>query len=244
MAGIVSMKDNVRLFIWLDDVVKAQNKLGNLVQIGDIGGETETVETTTLESMAKEYETGFTDNGTIDLVQNLTSDEYTFMEQLLNDGAVFNFGVSVWSRRDKQQKLGLKSSGVVTSLKATGFETGSLVQVNTTIQVSGALTNDFVDPIGFDPIKVTKITLGGTNAIDTDGGTTRITATVEPEGAANKKVIYTLTGNSSTYVKLSDSDGASVTVTGLADGVATIKATAADGSGVSGTIQVTVQNQA
>lgn len=190
--------------------------------------------------MAKEYETGFTDNGTIDLVQNLTSDEYTFMEQLLNDGAVFNFGVSVWSRRDKQQKLGLKSSGVVTSLKATGFETGSLVQVNTTIQVSGALTNDFVDPIGFDPIKVTKITLGGTNAIDTDGGTTRITATVEPEGAANKKVIYTLTGNSSTYVKLSDSDGASVTVTGLADGVATIKATAADGSGVSGTIQVTV----
>lgn len=244
MAGIVQMKDNVRFFLWLDDVVKAQNKLGNLVQIGDIGGETETVETTTLESMAKEYETGFTDNGTIDLVQNLTSDEYTFMEQLLNDGVVFNFGVSVWSRRDKQQKLGLKSSGVVTSLKATGFETGSLVQVNTTIQVSGALTNDFVDPIGFDPIKVNKITLGGTNTIDTDGGTTRITATVEPEGAANKKVIYTLAGNSSTYVKLSDSDGASVTVTGLADGVATIKATAADGSGVSGTIQVTVQNQA
>lgn len=244
MAGIVSMKDNVRFFLWLDDVVKAQNKLGNLVQIGDIGGETETVETTTLESLAKEYETGFTDNGTIDLVQNLTSDEYTFMEQMLNDGVVFNFGVSVWSRRDKQQKLGLKSTGVVTSLKATGFETGSLVQVNTTIQVSGALTNDFVDPIGFDPIKVTKITLSGTSTIETAGGTTKITAAVEPEGAANKRVVYTLTGNSSTYVKLSDSDGASVTVTGLADGTATIKATAADGSGVSGTIQVTVQNQA
>ena len=243
MAGIVSMKDNVRLFIWLDDVVKAQNKLGNLVQIGDIGGETETVETTTLESMAKEYETGFTDNGTIDLVQNLTSDEYTFMEQLLNDGVVFNFGVSVWSRRDKQQKLGLKSSGVVTSLKATGFETGSLVQVNTTIQVSGALTNDFVDPIGFDPIRVNKITLDGTKTIATKGGTTKITATVEPEGAVNKKLIYTLVGDSATYVKLSDSDGASVTVTALADGVATIKATATDGSGVSGTIQVTVQNQ-
>lgn len=244
MAGIVQMKDNVRFFLWLDDVVKAQNKLGNLVQIGDIGGETETVETTTLESLAKEYETGFTDNGTIDLVQNLTHDEYTFMERMLDDGVVFNFGVSVWSRRDKQQKLGLKSTGIVTSLKATGFEVGSLVQVNTTIQVSGALTNDFVDPIGFDPIKVTKITLSGTNTITTDGGTTRITAAVEPEGAANKKVIYTLAGNSSTYVKLSDSDGASVTVTGLADGVATIKATAADGSGVSGTIQVTVQNQA
>lgn len=244
MAGIVQMKDNVRFFLWLDDMVKAQNKLGNLVQIGDIGGETETVETTTLESLAKEYETGFTDNGTIDLVQNLTSDEYTFMEQMLNDGVVFNFGVSVWSRRDKQQKLGLKSSGIVTSLKATGFEVGSLVQVNTTIQVSGALTNDFVDPIGFDPIKVTKITLGGTNTIDTDGGTTRITATVEPAGAANKKVIYTLVGNSSSFVKLSDSDGASVTVTGLADGTATIKATATDGSGVSATIEVTVQNQA
>lgn len=134
----------------------------------------------------------------------------------------------------------MKSTGVVTSLKATGFEVGSLVQVNTTIQVSGALTNDFVDPIGFDPIKVNKITLGGTNTITTKGGTTRITATVEPEGAANKKVLYTLTGNSSTYVKLSDSDGASVTVTGLADGTATIKATAADGSGVSATIDVTV----
>lgn len=128
----------------------------------------------------------------------------------------------------------------MTSLKATGFEVGSLVQVNTTIQVSGALTNDFVDPIGFDPIKVTKITLDGTNTIDTNGGTTRITATVEPEGAANKRVLFTLVGSSSTFVKLSNSDGESVTVTGLANGTATIKATATDGSGVSATIEVTV----
>lgn len=244
MAGIVAMKDNVRFFLWLDDVVKPENKLGNLVQIGDIGGETETVETTTLESLAKEYETGFTDNGTIDLVQNLTDSEYAYMSQLANDGSVFNFGVSVWSRKDKAQKLGLKQNGIITSVKSTGFETGSLIQVNTTIQVSGALTDDFVDPIGFDPVKVNKITLSGTETIDTDGGTTKITAAVEPAEAVNKKVIFTLSGDSATYVKLSDSDGSSVNVTGLADGVATIKATATDGSGVTGTIQVTVSNQA
>ena len=75
MAGIVQMKDNVRFFLWTGAAVQAADKLGNLVSIGEVGGEAESIDTTTLESMAKESEVGFTDNGTVELVQNLTNNE-------------------------------------------------------------------------------------------------------------------------------------------------------------------------
>lgn len=237
MAGIVQMKDNVRFFLWTDGAVKPENKLGNLVSIGEVGGEAESIDTTTLESMAKESEVGFTDNGTVELVQNLTNDEYNKMKTLLDDGTVFDWGVSVWSRKTKSQAMGLQQKGMVTSLKLSGFEVGGLVQVNTTVQISGALNLGFEDPIGYEATKVTKITLSGTNTIDTDGGTTKITADVQPPEATNKTVTWSV----------SDPEKASIsqdgTVTAIADGSVNVIATANDGSGVTGTTEITISNQ-
>lgn len=244
MAGIVQMKDNVRFFLWTDGAVKAEDKLGNLVSIGEVGGEAESIDTTTLESLAKENEVGFTDNGTVELVQNLTNNEYNMMKGLLDNGTVFDWGVSVWSRKTRTQAMGLQQKGMVTSLKLSGFEVGGLVQVNTTVQISGALNLGFVDPIGYEAVKVRQITLSGTNTIDTDGGTTKITAQIEPPEATNKTVTFGLMGDGVTYASLVPPiSGTEVTVHGEADGKVTLQATANDGSGVVGTIEITISNQ-
>lgn len=237
MAGIVQMKDNVRFFLWTGTAVQAADKLGNLVSIGEVGGEAESIDTTTLESMAKESEVGFTDNGTVELVQNLTTTEYDKMKTLLDDGTVFNFGISVWSRKTKSQAMGLRQKGMVTSLKLSGFEVGGLVQVNTTVQISGALNLGFTDPIGYEAVKITSISLNGTNTITTPGGTTQITANVQPPEATNK----TLTWSVSDPEKASISQDGNVTA--IADGSVNVIATANDGSGITGTIQVTISNQ-
>lgn len=245
MAGIVQMKDNVRFFLWTDDnLVKPENKLGNLVSIGEVGGEAESIDTTTLESMAKESEVGFTDNGTVELVQNLTNDEYNKMKTLLDDGTVFNWGVSVWSRKTKSQAMGLQQKGMVTSLKLSGFEVGGLVQVNTTVQISGALNLGFTDPIGYAATKITSINLTGTNTISTDGGTTQITAEIQPTDATIKTVTFGLIGNGLDYATLVPPiQGTQVTVSAHENGVATLQATANDGSGVVDTIDITISGQ-
>lgn len=244
MAGIVQMKDNVRFFLWTDAAVKPENKLGNLVQIGETGGEAESIDTTTLESMAKESEVGFTDNGTIDLVQNLTNNEYNKMRALMDDGVVFNFGMSVWDRKTKSQVVGLQQKGIVTSLKLSESSVGSLSQVNTTITVSGALNLGFVDPIGYEAVKITSINLTGTNTIATNGGTTTITAEIQPPNATVKSVTFGLIGDGLDYASLVPPIvGTQVTVHAEGNGVATLQAVANDGSGVVGTIDITISNQ-
>lgn len=244
MAGIVQMKDNVRFFLWTGAAVQAADKLGNLVSIGEVGGEAESIDTTTLESMAKESEVGFTDNGTVELVQNLTNDEYNKMKNLLDDGIVFNWGVSVWSRKTKSQAMGLQQKGMVTSLKLSGFEVGGLVQVNTTVQISGALNLGFVDPIGYEAVKITSINLTGTNTITTPGGTTTINAEIQPPDATIKSVTFGLIGDGLNYASLqAPITGTQVTVHAEGNGVATLQATANDGSGVVNTINITVSGQ-
>lgn len=244
MAGIVQMKDNVRFFLWTGAAVQAADKLGNLVSIGEVGGEAESIDTTTLESMAKESEVGFTDNGTVELVQNLTNDEYNKMKNLLDDGIVFNWGVSVWSRKTKSQAMGLQQKGMVTSLKLSGFEVGGLVQVNTTIQISGALNLGFTDPIGYEAVKITSINLTGTKTITTPRGTTTITADIQPPNATVKSVTFGLIGDGLNYASLqAPITGTQVTVHAEGNGVATLQATANDGSGVVGTIDITVSGQ-
>lgn len=83
MAGIVVQKDNTRMFIWRKGgTVAAGDKMGNITDIGDVGGETEDIDTTTIDSLAKESESGFADNGTIDVTQNVTQLEYITMDTL------------------------------------------------------------------------------------------------------------------------------------------------------------------
>lgn len=86
--------------------------------------------------------------------------------------------------------------------------------------------------------EVTGITVGGTATITVDNGTTQLTSTIAPTTASVKTVSWTS----------SDITKATVNTLGLvsaiANGTATITATAMDGSGITGTKDITITNQA
>lgn len=84
---------------------------------------------------------------------------------------------------------------------------------------------------------VTQITVDGSATIDTDGGTSKYTATVTPDEATNKNVTWSVSDPSKATIT---QDG---TVTAVADGSVDVTATAQDGSKVSGKKSVTISNQ-
>lgn len=147
MAGIATLKDNVRLYIGESDLLTKTNKLGNISQIGDIGGEAEEIDTTTIDSMAKEFVNGFEDNGTLEITQNITSDEYTKMDTWKKSGTMLSWGLSVNNAKNTQI-LGLKGKGTVKSAKLTGISVGGLLQCVASIRLSGEIGTDFTEPAG------------------------------------------------------------------------------------------------
>ena len=90
-------------------------------------------------------------------------------------------------------------------------------------------------------IPVTAITVtgaGGATAITTENGTLQLSATVTPSNATNKSVIWSIS-NGTGQASISSSG----LVTAIAGGTVTARATAADGSGVYGTLVITISNQ-
>ena len=86
------------------------------------------------------------------------------------------------------------------------------------------------------PVKVSGITLSKTSLTMTaNGQTASLTATVNPDNAANKNITWSSSDSSIATVN------ANGTVTAVANGTADITATAADGSGVSAKCNVTVK---
>lgn len=84
-------------------------------------------------------------------------------------------------------------------------------------------------------VNVTAITVNGNATITTPGGTATYTASVTPGNATNKNVTWSVTpGTGNATI---DQTGK---LTSVADGTVTVVATAADGSGVTGTKQVTL----
>lgn len=147
MAGIATLKDNVRLYVGETAELKLTDKIGNISSIGDIGGEAEEIDTTTIDSMAKEFENGFEDNGSLEVTQNITDDEYTKMDAYKKSGATVYWGLSTHNKAG-DQILGLKGQGVVKSVKLTGISVGGLLQAVTSIRLSGEIATNFVEPTG------------------------------------------------------------------------------------------------
>jgi hypothetical protein len=101
-----------------------------------------------------------------------------------------------------------------------------------------AVDNDIPFRIIGEPVAVEKITLSDTSKSMEKGGSTVLTSTVAPTDATNKAVTWS-SGNTS--VATVDSTGK---VTAVSAGTAKIICTAADGTGVTASCEVTVTNPA
>lgn len=147
MAGIAVLKDNVRLYVGEAAELKAADKLGNIASVGDIGGEAEEIDVTTIDSQAKEFENGFSDEGSLEITQNITDDEYTKMDAWKKAGTTVYWGLATHNKAG-DQILGLKGQGVVKSVRLTGISVGGLLQAVASIRLSGEIATDFVEPVG------------------------------------------------------------------------------------------------
>lgn len=244
--AVVTMKDKVRLYLWEkgQDVKKA-NKVGNITDVGEIGGEAEEIDTTTIESLAKESENGFEDNGTVELTQNLDKFEYSTMAAYKQNGTDLMFGISAYNKNN-EQVVHLTGSCIVKSVKLTGISVGGLLQVKSTLRINGAIGDYFEDPQGATtgiPVSKVTVTAAGESAtITTKGGSLQCLAKVEPNNATNNSLLWEVTTASSGATAEITQSGL-LTATGGKDGTVTVKATARDGSEVKGELTVTLSNQ-
>ncbi len=142
-----------------------------------------------------------------------------------------------WSVISGTGSASVNASGLLTAI-ANGT-----VTVKATAQDGSGVSGSAVITISNQPttILVSSITVSGTgnvNTISTAAGTLQMIANISPADATNKEVIWSITNGMG---------NATISATGLltaiSDGLVTVKATANDGSGVSGILNVTISNQ-
>ena len=137
-----------------------------------------------------------------------------------------------WSISSGSDKASVSSSGLVTAL-----DNGTAIARATANDGSG-IFGTLTIAISNQVIPVTSITLTGGTAITTSGGALQLSAAILPSTATNKTVTWSIS---------SGSDKASVSssglVTALDNGTAIARATANDGSGIFGTLTITISNQ-
>jgi uncharacterized protein YjdB len=163
-----------------------------------------------------------TDNGTLQLTA------------IVSPSDASNKNVT-WSVTNGTGQATINTSGLLSAV-ANGTVTAKAT-ANDGSGVSGSLAITISNQV----IAVTGITVngaGGASTITTDNGTLQLTATVSPSDASNKNVTWSVTNGTGQ---------ATINTSGLlsavANGTVTAKATANDGSGVSGSLAITISNQ-
>jgi uncharacterized protein YjdB len=140
-----------------------------------------------------------------------------------------------WSVTNSTGQAVISSSGLVTA------NTPGTVTAKATANDGSGVFGILVITIVSQIISVTSITItgsGGASTITTDNGTLQLTATVLPSNATNKSVTWSI-ANGTGQASINSSG----LVTAIANGTVTARATAVDGSGVSGTLVITISNQ-
>jgi len=140
-----------------------------------------------------------------------------------------------WSIANGTGQATISSTGLVTAV--SGGSVIARATANDGSGVSGTISLTILIPV----IHVTGIEVtgaGGSSAITSDDGTLQLNARVIPENATNSSVMWSVAGGTGQ---------ASISISGLVialtDGKVTAVATAADGSAVSGILEVTISNQ-
>ncbi len=141
-----------------------------------------------------------------------------------------------WSISNGTGQATINSSGLVTAI-ANGTVTARATAADGS-GVSGSLLLTISNQI----IPVTGITVTGSNgitSISTDNGTLQLGVTISPSNATNKNVTWSISNG--TGQATINSSGL---VTAIANGTVSAKATAMDGTGIFGTMAISISNQA
>jgi uncharacterized protein YjdB len=164
------------------------------------------------------------DNGTLQLIAEVTPNNAT------------NKTVT-WTVTNRTGQASINSTGLITAVSngtVTAMATsndGSQIYDTLVITISNQIQN----------IPVTRITVNGYDGlttISTDDGTLKLHAVLEPSDATDKTVTWSLiNGSGGGFISSSG------IVTAVSNGTVTAKATANDGSGIYGTLQITISNQ-
>ena len=143
--------------------------------------------------------------------------------------------VVTWSVTNGTGQATINSTGLVTAVSS------GTVTAKATANDGSGISSTLVITISNQTIPVTGITVsgaGGSTLITTNGGTLQLSAAVTPDNATNKVVTWSVTNG--TGQATINSTGL---VTAVSSGTVTAKATANDGSGISGTLAITISNQ-
>jgi len=142
-----------------------------------------------------------------------------------------------WSIADGTGHSTITASGLVTAVR-----NGTVIARATANDGSGTygtLTITISNQISFVPVGAIIVTgANGQSAIDEPGGSLQLNASVFPDNATNKKVYWSISDNTGHAVI--DETGR---VTAVKDGLVVAKAAASDGTGVFGTLVITISGQ-
>lgn len=140
-----------------------------------------------------------------------------------------------WSIQNGTGQASITFAGLVTAVS------DGTVTATATANDGTGITGSLDISISGQTLAVTGITVtgaGGSNAITTKGGTLQLDAAITPNNASNKEVTWSIQ-NGTGQASISNSG----LVTAIADGGVTATATAVDGSGISGSLDLTISNQ-
>ena len=140
-----------------------------------------------------------------------------------------------WSITNGTGQATINSTGLVTAVS------NGTVTARATANDGSGIVGSLVITITGQVIPVTGITVtgaGGSSIISSDGGQLQLTATVSPSNATNKAVTWSIV-NGTGQATISSTG----LVTAVSGGTVTAIATASDGSGVQGTLVITITNQ-
>ncbi len=163
-----------------------------------------------------------TDNGTLQLTAAISPTNAT------------NQTVT-WSIVNGTGQATISSSGLVTAVS------NGTVTARATANDGSGVVGSLVITISNQLIPVTGITVtgaGGSSIITTENGTLQLTATITPTNATNQTVTWSIV-NGTGQATISNSG----LVTAVSAGTVTARATANDGSGVVGSLVITISNQ-
>ena len=201
--------------------------------VRDTQGNTFTKSSTKARTIARSERTGFNPIQ-VSFSVPVSSVSLNKSETTLTVGATEALVATVAPANATDKTVSWSSSNTSVATVSDGTVTAKGVGTTTITATAGGKSATCT--VTVTPILVSSITLSSSTASVNVGSTVTLTATATPTNAADKTVSWS---SSNTGVATVSSSGV---VTGVASGTATITATANDGSGVTATCSVTVNN--